>query len=140
MGTKSYRPWSPRQVYLLPPSPTDWLPEDHLAYFILDVVERLDLSAIEAAMAAKDPRGERPYSPRMLLALLIYGYCVGIFSSRKLARATYEDVAFRVLCGDTHPHFTTINQYRLDYREAFIGLFVQVLRLCKKAGLGACRA
>lgn len=122
-------------MYLLPPSPTDWLPEDHLAYFILDVVERLDLGPIEAAMAAKDPRGERPYSPRMLLAVLIYGYCVGIFSSRKLARATYEDVAFRVLCGDTHPHFTTINQYRLDYREAFIGLFVQVLRLCKKAGL-----
>jgi transposase len=122
-------------VYLLPPSPTDWLPEGHLAYFILEVVERLDLGPIEAVMAAKDPRGERAYSPRMLLVVLIYGYCVGIFSSRKLARATYEDVAFRVLCGDTHPHFTTINQYRLDYREAFIGLFVQVLRLCKKAGL-----
>ena len=135
MGTKSYRPWTPRQAYLLPPSPTDWLPENHLAYFILDVIERLDLSPIEEAIAEKDPRGERPYSPRMLLAVLIYGYCVGVFSSRKLARATYEDVAFRVLCGGAHPHFTTVNQFRLGYREAFAGLFVQVLRLCQRAGL-----
>jgi len=135
VGTKSYRPWTPRQAYLLPPSPTEWLPENHLAYFILDVVERLDLSPIEAAIAEKDPRGERPYSPRMLLAVLIYGYCVGVFSSRKLARATYEDVAFRVLCGSTHPHFTTVNHFRLQHREAFAGLFVQVLRLCRRAGL-----
>ena len=135
MQTKSYRPWTPRQAYLLPPSPTDWLPENHLAYFLLDVIERLDLSPIEAAIAEKDPRGERPYSPRMLLAVLIYGYCVGVFSSRKLARATYEDVAFRVLCAGVHPHFTTVNQFRLGYRETFAGLFVQVLRLCKRAGL-----
>lgn len=135
VGTKSYRPWTPRQPYLLPPSPTEWLPEGHLAYFILDVVERLDLRTIEAAIAAKDPRGERPYSPRLVVALLIYGYCVGIFSSRKLARATYENVAVRVLAGNAHPHFTTLNQFRLDHRESFADLFVQVVKLCRRAGL-----
>lgn len=135
MGKKSYRPWAPNQPYLLPPSPSDWLPQGHLAYFILDVVERLDLGAIERAIAEKDPRGERPYSPRLMVALLIYGYCVGIFSSRKLARATYEDVAVRVLAGEAHPYFTTVNQFRLDHREALAALFLQVLRLCRRAGL-----
>jgi len=135
VGKKLYRPWAPHQTYLLPPSPREWLPEGHLAYFILDVAERLDLTAIEAAVAAKDPRGERPYSPRLMVALLMYGYCVGIFSSRKLARATYEDVAVRVLAGEAHPHFTTLNQFRLDHRETFAALFVQVLKLCRRAGL-----
>ncbi len=135
MASKQYRPWSPTQSFLLPPSPLEWLPAGHLAYFILDVVATLDLREIEAAVEAKDPRGERPYQPAMMLALLVYAYCVGVFSSRKIARATYEDVAFRVLAGGTHPHFTTINQFRLDHRTAFAGLFVQVLRLCQKAGL-----
>lgn len=132
---KSYRPWTPTQAYLLPPSPTEWLEEGHLAYFVLDVVPVLDLSAIERAIQAKDARGERPYPPVMMVVMLIYAYCVGVFSSRKMARATYEDVAFRVICGGEHPHFTTINQFRLDHREAVAGLFVQVLRLCRKAGL-----
>jgi len=132
---KSYRPWTPTQAYLLPPSPMEWLDEGHLAYFVLDVVPMLDLSAIERAIQAKDARGERPYPPVMMAVLLIYAYCVGVFSSRKMARATYEDVAFRVICGEEHPHFTTINQFRLDHREALAGLFVQVLRLCRKAGL-----
>lgn len=132
---KSYRPWTPLQPYLLPPSPTEWLPEGHLAYFILEVVEELDLSAIEDMIAAKDPRGERPYAPRMLLALLLYGYCVGVFSSRKMAQATYEDVAFRVLAGGAHPHFTTVNEFRRVYWEAIARLFVQGLRLCERAGL-----
>ncbi len=122
-------------MYLMPPSPTEWLPEGHLAYFILELVERLDLRPIEAAIARKDPRGERPYAPRLLVGLLIYGYCVGLFSSRKLARATYEDVAVLVLAGGAHPHFTTINQFRLEHREVFATLFVQVLRLCRRAGL-----
>jgi transposase len=132
---KSYRPWTPLQGYLLPPSPTEWLPRGHLAYFILDIVEQLDLSAIERAIAAKDPRGERPYSPRMLMALLLYGYCVGVFSSRRLARATHEDVAFRVLAGEAHPHFTTINEFRLVHGAALGDLFVQSVRLCSRAGL-----
>jgi transposase len=132
---KTCRPWAPLQSYLLPPSPLDWLPEGHLAFFVLEVVEQLDLEGIEGAMSEKDPRGERPYSPRMLLALVIYGYCVGVFSSRKLARETYEDVAFRVLAGQEHPHFTTINQFRLMHRRAISGLFVQSLELCRRAGL-----
>jgi len=132
---KSYRPWTPTQSYLLPPSPLEWLPKDHLAYFVLDLVAQLDLSLIEARIADKDTRGERPYSPAMMLALLLYGYAVGVYSSRRIARATYEDVAFRVLSGDAHPFFTTINEFRLQHREALGELFVQVLRLCVKAGL-----
>jgi len=132
---KSYRPWAPTQSYLLPPSPLEWLPKDHLAYFVLDLVSQLDLSAIEARIAEKDPRGERPYAPPMMLALLLYGYAVGVYSSRRIARATYEDVAFRVLAGEAHPFFTTINEFRLQHREAIGELFVQVLRLCMKAGL-----
>lgn len=106
-----------------------------MAFFVLEVVEQLDLGPIEDRVQGKDARGERPYSPRMLLALLIYGYCVGVFSSRRIARATYEDVAFRVLASDSHPHFTTINQFRLDHIQAFRELFVQGLRLCAQAGL-----
>jgi transposase len=133
---KSYRPWAPTQSFLLPPSPLEWLEEGHLAYFLLDVVTTtLDLGAVERAIQAKDWRGERPYPPTMMVALLIYAYCVGVFSSRKMARSTYEDVAFRVLAGGEHPHFTTINQFRLEHREALAGLFIQVLRLCRKAGL-----
>lgn len=132
---KSYRPWTPTQSYLLPPSPLEWLPKDHLAYFVLDLVSQLDLTAIEARIADKDPRGERPYAPAMMVSLLVYGYAVGVYSSRRIARATYEDVAFRVLAGDTHPFFTTINEFRLQHREALADLFVQVLRLCVKAGL-----
>src|SRR3990172_1519950 len=86
-------------------------------------------------MKAKDGRGERRYAPWMMVALLVYGYSVGVFSSRRLSRATYEDVAFRVIAGGEHPHFTTVNQFRLEHREALAKLFVQVLRLCKKAGL-----
>ena len=133
--SKSYRPWTPLQPYLLPPSPTEWLPDGHLAYFILEVVQELDLAAIERAIRSKDPRGERPYSPRMMVGLLLYGYCVGTFSSRKMARASYEDVAFRVLCAGEHPYFTTINEFRLKHGPALGDLFVQGLRLCQRAGL-----
>jgi transposase len=112
-----------------------WLPEGHLAYFVLDLVRELDVSRIEHAIQSKDGRGTRPYSPRMMTALLVYAYCVGVFSSRKVERATYEDVAFRVLAGGEHPHFTTVNLFRLEHREALSGLFVQVLRLCARAGL-----
>jgi transposase len=113
----------------------EWLPEGHLAYFVLDLVRELDVSGIEHAIQSKDGRGTRPYSPRMMTALLVYAYCVGVFSSRKVERATYEDVAFRVLAGGEHPHFTTVNLFRLEHREALSGLFVQVLRLCARAGL-----
>lgn len=132
---KHYRPWSPTQAFLLPPSPMEWLPEGHLAYFVLEVAQALDLSEIEDAIQGKDGRGERPYPPAMMVALLVYGYSVGVFSSRRLARATYEDVAFRVIAGGEHPHFTTLNEFRLQHRAALGRLFVQALRLCQKAGL-----
>jgi transposase len=132
---KTYRPYTPDQSFLLPPSPTEWLPDDHLAYFVLDLLADMDLGAIERSLQGKDARGERPYAPRMMLALLIYGYAVGEFSSRKIERATYEDVAFRVLAGGEHPFFTTINEFRLRHREAFAELFQQVLEECMSAGL-----
>jgi hypothetical protein len=77
---KSYRPWTPTQSYLLPPSPLEWLPKDHLAYFVLDLACQLDLSAIDARIADKDPRGEKPYAPAMMLGLLVYGYATGVYS------------------------------------------------------------
>jgi transposase len=132
---KRYRPYAPKQSYLLPPSPAEWLPEGHLAFFVLGFVEQLDLSEIEQVLQSKDPRGERPYSPQMLVALLLYGYATGVFSSRRLAQATVEDVAFRVLAGGEHPHFTTINQFRGTHRDALSRLFVQVLAACQAAGL-----
>lgn len=132
---KTYRPYTPEQSFLLPPSPTEWLPEDHLAYFVLDVLSDMDLNAFERVLQAKDARGERPFAPRMMLGLLVYGYSVGVFSSRKIERATHEDVAFRVLAGGEHPHFTTINEFRLRHREAFAELFHQVLQDCMSAGL-----
>ncbi len=132
---KTYRPWTPTQSSLMPQSPTDWLPEDHLAYFVLDLLEELDLGEIERAIQAKDARGERPYSPRMMTTLLLYGYAVGVFSSRKIERATHEDVAFRMLAAGEHPHFTTINEFRGRHRKALAGLFQQLLDECMSAGL-----
>jgi transposase len=133
--SKHYRPWTPEQTFLLPPSPMEWLPEGHLAYFVMEVVRELDLGAIEGPIQQKDPRGERPYSPQMMTSLLLYAYCVGVFSSRKIERATHEDVAFRVIAGGGHPHFTTVNAFRLTHHGALSQLFVQVLQVCKGAGL-----
>ena len=81
---KTYRPWNVEQAYLLPPSPSDWLDKGHLAYFVLDIVRELDLSAIIRTIDAKDARGEKPYSPVMMVALLLYAYSVGVFSSRRI--------------------------------------------------------
>ena len=119
----------------MPPSPTEWLPSDHLAYFILDVVKELDLSAIERVIQGKDWRGTRPYSPWMMVSLLVYAYCTGVFSSRKIERAIYENVAFRVIAGGNQPHFTRINEFRRVHLEALSELFKQVLALCQRAGL-----
>lgn len=132
---KSYRPFAPDQSYLLPPSPRDWLPAGHLAYFVLDMVRDLDLSAVERPLQAKDARGERPYSPTMMVSLVLYAYATGVFSSRRIERATVEDVAFRFLSAGEHPHFTTINGFRGLHREALADLFVQVLEACMSAGL-----
>jgi transposase len=112
----------------------DWLPEGHLARFILDLVKELDLGRIYARYE-RDLRGFPPYHPQMMVALLLYGYCVGVPSSRKIERKTYEDVAFRVIAGEEHPDHSRINEFRRVHLEALSGLFVQVLRLCQKAGL-----
>ena len=132
---KRYRPYSPEQPYLLPPSPREWLPAGHLALFVLDLVGELDLGAIEAKLQGKDPRGERPYSPLMMTALLVYAYATGVYSSRRLERATVEDVPCRVLAAGEQPHFTTLNQFRARHRQALADLFVQVLGACRSAGL-----
>jgi transposase len=131
---KTYRPYEPKQSFLLPPSPLDWLPEGHLARFILDVVERLNISAINAYYE-REQRGYPPHHPTMMVALLLYGYCVGVPSSRKIEKRTHEDVAFRVIAGNTHPDHTCISEFRRIHLRALAELFVQVLRLCQRAGL-----
>lgn len=132
--TKTYRPWQPRQAFLLPPSPQDWLAEDHLAYFVLDTVGELDLSAITAPYE-KELRGYPPHHPTMMATLLIYAYCVGVPSSRKIELRTHEDIAFRMITGDQHPDHVRISEFRRRHLEALAGLFVQILQLCRTAGL-----
>jgi len=132
---KTFRPYSPEQSYLLPPSPREWLPDGHLAFFILGLLNELDLGAIERVVHAKDPRGERAYSPAMMTSLLLYAYATGVYSSRRIERACVEDVAFRVLASGEQPHFTTINHFRAVHLEALSGLFLQVLQACQSEGL-----
>jgi transposase len=121
--------------FLLPPSLQDWLPENHLARFIADVTNELDLSAIYAQYVRKDGRGLSAYHPLLLTRLLLYGYCVGVTSSRRIERGTHDDVAFRYLAANQHPDHDTIATFRQQHLEALAGLFVQALRLCQKAGL-----
>jgi len=130
---KTYRPYSPDQMLLLPPSLRDWLPENHLVYFVSDVVDQLDLSAIEAVYE-KDDRGQPPYHPRMMTKILVYAYCVGVFSSRKIQKRLVEDVAFRVLAAGNEPDFRTISDFRKIHLDALQGLFEQVLKLALTAG------
>ena len=132
---KSFRPWQPEQTTLLPPSPRDWLAEDHQVYFLLDLVDELDLSEVLIPAQAKDPRGEKGFDPRMMTMLLLYAYCVGTVSSRKIERACYEDLAFRVLTGNQQPDHSRISEFRRRNLDALKGLFVQILRLCQKAGM-----
>jgi transposase len=132
--SKVFRPYEPTQSFLLPPSPLDWLPEDHLARFILDTVGELDLSEI-CAHYERELRGFPPHHPRMMVALLLYGYCIGVASSRKIEKRTHEDVAFRVIAGNTHPDHTCISEFRRIHLSALSGLFVQVLLLCQKMGM-----
>mgnify|MGYP006293731507 CR=1 FL=1 len=135
MTKKKYREWDPDQQFLVPPSMRDWLPEDHPVYFVLDLVGELDISAIEEKYQAKDPRGERPYAPTMMVGLLLYGYSVGIRSSRKLEKATYEDIPFRVLCAGNHPDHTRISEFRRQHLDELEELFLQVFQICQRAGL-----
>jgi transposase len=120
-------------MLLLPPSLRDWLPENHLSYFVSDVVDNLDLEAIESYYEKED-RGQPPYHPKMMTKVLVYAYCVGIFSSRKIQNRLVEDVAFRVLAADNRPDFRTISDFRKIHHKALEGLFQQVLRLALEAG------
>ncbi len=135
MTKKQYRAWNREQDYLFPPRVRDWLPAGHLAFFVADVMESLDIAPIEMAIQGKDPRGEHPYHRRMMFAVWICGYAVGIVSSRGLERAIQEDVAFRVVASDSRPHFTRLNDFRRVHREHSRTPFVSVLRLCQEAGL-----
>src|SRR5437660_1603318 len=132
---KCFRSDNLKQDLLLPPSLRDWLPEKHLAHFLVDVVESLDLGAIYRSYEEKDGRGQAAYAPTLMMRLLLYGYCTGTYSSRKIENKTYEDVAFRYLAADEHPDHDTIAEFRKRHLEALAGLFVQVLQLCQKAGL-----
>ena len=131
--TKPFRTYLPEQDLLLPPSLREWLPEDHLAYFVSDVVDQLDLSAIESVYE-EDDRGQPPYHPRMMTKVLLYGYCVGVFSSRKLQKRLVEDVAFRVLAAGNQPDFRTLSDFRKKHLGALEELFQQVLRLTLETG------
>lgn len=135
MQNKPYRPWLPDQPTLLPTDLRRWLPEDHLVWFVLELVERVDISRIEARIQARDPRGTVPYDPRMMTALLIYAYAVGVFSSRRIEKATHEDIAFRILTGDQQPDHDTIATFRRENLAEFHEVFVQVLRLAATMGL-----
>src|SRR5213593_4202806 len=123
------------QSLMMPPSLHDWLPEDHLARFVADLVPSLDLSEFYASYEEKDGRGQAAYHPVMMVRLLIYGYCIGVVSSRQIEKRTYEDVAFRYLGADEHPDHTTINEFRKRHLKALAGLFMQALQLCQSAGM-----
>jgi transposase len=130
---KTYRPYLPEQDLLLPPSLRDWLPEDHLAHFVSDLIDQLDLSAITSVYEDEE-RGHPPYHPVMLTKVLVYAYCVGVFSSRKIQRRLIEDVAFRLLAAGNEPDFRTIADFRKRHLAALKGFFEQVLRLAREMG------
>jgi len=132
---KTFRAYDPDQVLLMAPVLQEWIPEGDLAHFVSDLVESgtLDLAAIYDSY--EEERGHPPYDPRLMVKLLVYGYANGVISSRKLERATYRDVAVRMLCADQHPDYRSIARFRKRHLEALGELFVQALRLCKQAKL-----
>lgn len=127
--------YSLNQDFLVPPSLLDWLPQDHLAFFISDVVEGLDLSEWEASYSSDSGAGAPPFAPRMMLKILLYGYAVGVFSSRKLATRCVEDIAFRFLAGQLQPDFRSILKFRKRHLDRFEKLFVSIVQLAQEAGL-----
>lgn len=132
--SKRFRSYDPDQLFLLPVDMKEWLPEDDLVYFIMDVVGTLDLRPIYRTY--DHSRGGQPaYEPKMMVSLLLYSYCIGITSSRKIEQATYHWVPFRILAANQHPDHDSIADFRKRHLKALGGLFVEVLRLCQKAGL-----
>lgn len=132
--TTSYLPYDPQQQSLLPHALQDWLPEGHLAYFISDTVDLLDLSAFHARYAGGGPRNQ-PFNPAMMVKVVLYAYASGVFSSRKIARKLHEDVAFRVLGAGNFPKHRTVSDFRALHLEELASLFVQVVKLARECGL-----
>ena len=132
---KRFRPYSLEQDYLLPPSIKDWLPDGHLARFIGDVTQEMDLKPLLSRYRNGDGRGLSAYNPVMMLRLILYGYCVGKRSSRQLEKATYDEVPFRYLAGNQHPDHDTIAAFRKEHLASLGDLFVEVLKLCCEAGM-----
>jgi transposase len=128
----NFRPIDRKTPYLLPPSVEDWLPERHLARFVVEIVEGLDLSAMSGAYRGS---GSASYHPSVLLALLVYGYATGVFSSRKLERATYGSVAFRFVAANQHPDHDTIAAFRKRFLKEIDALFVKILLLAREMGV-----
>ena len=132
--SKTFRKWAPNQMWLLPPSPREWLGEDHLVYFLLDVVGELELAPFYERYR-NSVSGQPPFHPQMMVTLLLYAYCKGVFSSRKIMSRCGEDIAFRVIAGEDIPDFRTISDFRKDNLEHMQSLFVQTLQVCQQAGL-----
>ncbi len=130
---KGYRTYLPEQDLLLPPSLRQWVAEDHLVYFVSDVVDQLDLSAMHAVYE-KEKRGQPPYDPRLMTKLLVYGYCTGVFSSRRIQKRVQEDIPFKVLAAGNEPDFRTISDFRKIHIEILQNLFEQVLALALESG------
>jgi len=130
---KSYRSYLPDQDLLLPPSLREWLPEEHLVYFVSDVVDQLDLSAMHAVYG-EERRGQPPYDPRLMTKLLVYGYCTGVFSSRRIQKRLQEDIPFKVLAAGNEPDFRTISDFRKIHIAVLQSLFEQVLEMALEAG------
>lgn len=132
--SKVYRPYEPDQLLLLPSSLHDWLPKDHMVYFLEDVLNTIDLSPITSVYEVSE-KGYPPYHPKMLISVIFYGYANGVFSSRKLARACQESVPFRVIAANNTPDHRTISDFRKRHLASLEHLFLEILRLCREAGL-----
>jgi transposase len=132
--TTTFRRYDPDQQFLFPPALRDWLPADHVVLFVMDLVKELDLAEIYRSYDGSKG-GKPPYNPTMMTTLLFYSYCIGVFSSRRMEKACWEQIPFRVLTADQQPDHDTIAEFRRRHLKALARLFVQVLRLCQKAGL-----
>ncbi len=130
---KGYRTYLPEQDLLLPPSLRQWLPDNHLVYFVSDVVDQLDLSAMHAVYE-EEKRGQPPYDPLLMTKLLVYGYCTGVFSSRRIQKRLQEDIPFKVLTAGNEPDFRTISDFRKIHIETLQNLFEQVLAMALECG------
>src|SRR3989338_2808278 len=130
----NFKSYASEQDYILPPSILDWLPEDELAWFVMDAVKVMDIRNLYHRYR-QDGSGGSAYNPQMMLSLLLYSYCVGERSSRKIERMCKMDMAYRVITANQYPDHATIARFRRDNLSALEGIFIEVLKLCKEAKL-----